>query len=113
MVETEQSEFTAPSGDIYEVKRLTYRERKDVMRRATKIELVANPKTKETSTTQTVDIYTMQEQMAVKCITKAPWLAEGKRPVLEDLDKIKVEDADELDKFIDSVNFPKGSVEEN
>ena len=113
MVETEQFDFTAPSGDAYTVRRLTYRERKDVMRKATKIQMITDPKLKETKTEQTIDIYTMQEQMAAKCIIKAPWLAEGKRAVVEDLDKIKSQDAEEIDKFIDGTNFPKKDVEEN
>jgi len=113
MVETETFEFIAPSGDVYEVRRLTYRERKDIMRKSAKLELIMDPKTKAYSTSQNIDVYTMQEQAALKCIAKAPWLAEGKKVELENLDSIKGEDADELDKFIDSINFPKKDVEEN
>lgn len=112
MVDLEKTEFIAPSGDKYQVRRMTFRERIGVMKKATNTQVVFDPKGKPV-TTQNIDYYTIQEELCVRCIAGAPWLEQGKTVKIEDLDKIKIDDADALVQFLDKLNYPKKEVEEN
>ena len=80
------------------------------MRKATKVETVI--KDKKSVITSTLDVYTLQEESACKCIVKSPWLTEEQKCTMELLNNIKTEDASELDKFIDKLNFPNSDVVE-
>lgn len=112
MVDTEIKEFIAPSGDKYKIRRMTFRERMALMKKATTSQVVFNPKGQPVNS-QTIDYYTIQEELCLRCIVGAPWLAEGVKIKMEDLDNIKVDDADALITFMDKLNYPKKEVEEN
>jgi len=112
MSDLEIVEYKAPSGDLYKIRRLTFRERLNVMKKATSTQVVFNSKGQAVSV-QNIDYYSIQEDLCLKCIAGAPWLESGKSVKIEDLDKIKIDDANELIKFMDNLNYPKKEVEEN
>jgi len=90
-----------PSGEEYGLRKLTYRERKNVMSQSAKIEFEGKtPK-------QSVDLFKMQMLVLAKSLVVAPWLKENEAMTEDKLDNIKNEDANLLDKFADSLNFPK------
>jgi len=108
-MEEELHELKAPSGDVYQVKRLKYRARKAAQSRSvTSIMEVDEKKNKKM--TQKFDAFKLQEEMAWQCIIQAPWLKDGQKCTIEMLDNIKAQDIDALDEFIDKLNFPQGDV---
>jgi hypothetical protein len=102
---------TMPSGDVYGLRKLTYRERKAIMSESSKISWKEEYDEETKRTIQkpepSVDVFKMQMKILSKTIMSAPWLKENEVITEEKLDFIKNEDANELDAFQDSLNFPK------
>lgn len=111
MVQTETKEFIAPSGDKYLIRRLTYREKKIIQSKALKTQAIADDKN-VAEKIATFDSAIASMESAWRCIVEAPWLQKGKKCTEEDLDNIKAEDGEELDKFIDEFNYPKQEIVE-
>jgi len=110
----EENEYTAPSGDVYKFKLLTYGEKMDISElKATGTKIKAGGRSEKTPEVE-VDISAvlkMQREIVYKTLIEAAWLELGKKPTKELIDNnIKGIDAEAINAFVEKINYPQGDV---
>ena len=110
----EENEYTAPSGDVYKFKLLTYGEKMDISElKATGTKIKAGGRSEKTPEVE-VDISAvlkMQREIVYKTLIEATWLELGKKPTKELIDNnIKGIDAEAINAFVEKINYPQGDV---
>jgi len=115
----EENEFTAPSGDVYKFRLLTYGEKMDLAENkatGSKVRISPNSKGKGKEQEMEIDLVAlikMQRDVVWRTLIAAPWLKEGQKSTKELADKnIKGTDAEKLNSFVEGLNYPNSDVVE-
>ncbi len=130
----ESKEFTAPSGEVYKFRYLTYGEKMNMAEEKSKGTKVSagqkgiakdgfrkkpgDKSNKELDLDANVEIdmsviLKIQREAVWRTIVSAPWLKEGQTSTKELADsKIKGLDMEEINAFVENLNYPKRDVVE-
>jgi len=113
----ELKEFTAPSGDVYKFRLLTYGEKMDLAEnKATGSKVRVSPGSKSKEQEMEIDLVSlikMQRDVVWRTLVSASWLKEGTKSTKELSDKnIKGTDAEAINSFVEALNYPRSDVVE-